>query len=177
MQPSAIPTSDQEATYTGICTLLASIVSLHGGSLPDAKFERYLRRLLLEDTTPVAAQPKTEELMKRIIRDGYVFKISDDIGTGDREVYWVVGPRGKVEIGDDGVRGLVKSVYGEVEEDVEEDLERKINKSLGVAEREAAKKQAAQQQNGEKKKRGRRRAETEQDDGEDDESDDSDDDE
>ncbi|KAI6950615.1 major facilitator superfamily transporter [Hortaea werneckii] len=176
VQPSAIPTSDQEATYTGICTLLTSIVSLHGGSLPDAKFERYLRRLLLEDNTPVAAQPKTEELMKRIIRDGYVLKISDDIGTGDREIYWVVGPRGKVEIGDDGVRGLVKSVYGEVEEDVEEDLERKINKSLGVAEREAAKRQAAQQQNGEKKKRGRNRAETEQD-REEDGSDDSDDDE
>ncbi|KAI7157977.1 hypothetical protein KC352_g27313 [Hortaea werneckii] len=176
LQPSAVPTSEQEATYTGICTLLTSIVSLHGGSLPDAKFERYLRRLLLEDNTPVAAQPKTEELMKRIIRDGYVLKISDDIGTGDREVYWVVGPRGKVEIGDDGVRGLVKSVYGEVEEDVEEDLERKINKSLGVAEREAAKKQAAQQQNGEKKKRGRNRPETGQD-REDEESDDSDDDE
>ncbi|KAI7489613.1 major facilitator superfamily transporter [Hortaea werneckii] len=176
VQPSAIPTSDQEATYTGICTLLTSIVSLHGGSLPDAKFERYLRRLLLEDNTPVAAQPKTDELMKRIIRDGYVLKISDDIGTGDREIYWVVGPRGKVEIGDDGVRGLVKSVYGEVEEDVEEDLERKINKSLGVAEREAAKRQAAQQQNGEKKKRGRNRAETEQD-REEDGSDDSDDDE
>jgi len=114
----------------------------------------------MEDNTPVDSHPKTENLLKRMEREGYIVKIRESTGTGEDDVYWMVGSRGKVEVGEDGVRGLTRSVYGELEEEGEQDLERKIVRSLGVAEKLAPKQNATQ--NGEKKRRGRRRKETEE---------------
>ena len=128
--------------------------------MPDTKMDRYLRRLGMEDNTPVDSHPKTENLLKRMEREGYIVKIRESTGTGEDDVYWMVGSRGKVEVGEDGVRGLTRSVYGELEEEDEQDLERKIVRSLGVAEKLAPKQNATQ--NGEKKRRGRRRKETEE---------------
>lgn len=114
--------------------------------------DRYLRRLNMEDATPVDGCEKTEKLLKRLERDGYVLKVKESTGTGEEDVFWIVGPRGKVEVGDGGVRGLTEAVYGELEEVEAEELERKIGRSLGSAEK------AAVVANGvEKKKRGRPR--------------------
>lgn len=156
-----MPTSEEEAKYTSIYTLLVALVALSGGTLPDQKMERYLRRLLLEDNTPVQSHPKTEFLMKRMERDGYILRIREPTGTGDDEVYWIVGPRGKVEVGDEGAAGLARAVYGELDEQEEEELERRIGKSLGVAENGAVK-QIVVQQNGERKKRGRKKKQPEE---------------
>lgn len=62
-------------------------------------------------------------------REGYVTKVRESTGTGEEDIYWVVGPRGKVEVGEEGVRGLVKAVYGG--EEVQE-LERRVERSLGA---------------------------------------------
>ena len=162
LAPSSVPTADEEAKYTAIYTLLISVVMFHGGTLPDMKMERYLRRLGLEDNTPLdhrqrEGRQKTEELVKRLSTDNYVYKVREATGMGEDEVYWVVGPRGKLEVGDEGVRGLARAVYGEQDEADEEELERRMGKSLGLAEAMAPRK-AGVEQNGEKKKRkGRRR--------------------
>lgn len=113
--------------------------------------ERYLTRLNLQDNTPLDGFEKTERLLKRVEKDGYVVKVKESAG-GEETVDWVVGPRGKVEVGEDGVGGLARAVYGDMDEEDEEELDRKIARSLGVGER---KPEAPRE--GEKKKRGRKR--------------------
>lgn len=120
----------------------------------------------MDETTPFTnsnafgALDKTEKLLKRMEKDGYVVKIRDN-SSGEETIDWVMGSRGKVEVGDVGVMNVVKTVYGDVEDEAE--LQRKLERSLGVGERRSQK-----QTNGEGKKRGRKRrnaeAEEEQDD-------------
>lgn len=159
LPPVAAPTSAEEGKYTSIYTLLVSLILLSGGQLPDAKMDRYLRRLGLEDATPVDGFEKTEKLMKRMEKDGYVLKVKENAGNGEEDVYWVVGPRAKVEVGEKGVEGLVKSVYGfGVEAEGDEELERRIKRSLGIGEGVARKAVEV-----EKKKKGRKRREEQED--------------
>lgn len=123
--------------------------------------ERYLRRLGIEDNAPMGApgggQEKTEKLLKRIEKDGYIVKIKEASGTGEDDVYWTVGPRGKVEVGEGGVEGLVKAVYGEMNGEEEEELERRIARSLGWGEE-----RPPATQNGVEKTKGRRRKDEEE---------------
>ena len=136
LQPPAAPTASEDSRYTGIYTVLISLISLSGGTLPDTKFERCLTRLQMEDRTPILEYDRTEKLVKRMERDGYIVKVKESTGTGDDDVYWVVGPRGKVEVGENGVRGLAKTVFGAMETQAEEEqLERKIARSLGLSDR------------------------------------------
>ncbi|KAH9828898.1 MAGE-domain-containing protein [Teratosphaeria destructans] len=133
---------EEERIYVGFSTVLVALIALSGGSLPDTKMDQYVRRLGAEDTTPLAgtAYERTENLMKRLERDGYLLKIREPSGTGEDDVYWVVGPRGKVEVGDEGASGLVKTVYdvGNMGNEEGEELERRIERSLGMAEKLAA---------------------------------------
>jgi len=63
-----------------------------------------------------------------MIKQGYIIRISDK--SGDEEtIDWRVGPRGKVEIGNKGIQGLVNEVYGDSAPD---DLEKRIHRSLGM---------------------------------------------
>lgn len=173
LPPPRAPTSDEESRYTAIYTILVSLISLSGGALSAAKMERYLRRLEIEDNTPVAAQQatgqeKTEKLLKRMEREGYLIRVKESTGQGDDDVYWTVGPRGKVEIGEDGVRGLTKAVYGDLDEGADEELDRKIARSLGLGDAPPA---ARGQNAAPQKKKGRRRKDAD-DDEEDEDSDD-----
>lgn len=140
LPPPQTPTAEAEAQYVALYTFIVALISLSGGSLADARLDRYLSRANVNEVTPFAhslavnAIDKTEKLMKRMERDGYIVKIKDT-SSGEELVEWIVGPRGKVEVGDEGVRGLVKTVYDG--EDGSEELERKLQRSLGVAERRA----------------------------------------
>lgn len=156
LQPPAAPTVEEESKYSAVYTTLISLISLSGGQLPDAKLDRYLRRLQMEDNTPLQSHSKTENLLKRLEKDGYIVRIKESTGTGEEDVYWTVGSRGKVEVGDEGVRGLVRAVYGDLNEADEEELERKTLRSLGLGER-AVVVAKAKEVVPEKKKRGRRR--------------------
>lgn len=121
----------------------------------------------MEDSTPIDGSEKTEKLFKRMEREGYVVKIKESIGAGgEEEVSWTVGPRGKMEIGDAGVKGLTSAVYGELDEAAQDELDRKIARSLGIGERpvERAKEKQANIQTAEKKKRGRPRKQQESED-------------
>lgn len=175
LQPNAAPTPEDESKYTAVYTILVSLIRLSGGALPDAKMERALERLRIEDTTPIADYEKTEKLMKRLEKDGYIVRVKESTGTGEDDVYWTVGPRGKVEVGDDGVRGLTKAVYGEQEsESAEDELERKIDRSLGISERLEQKEPEPTEK---PKKRGRKKRNQEEEEQEDEDDDEEDDDE
>ena len=124
--PSIIGSSDEEAAYTGLCTMVVAIIALSPGkSIPDSKLDRYLARLNANKNMPM---DKTENVLKKMSMQGYITKVVDR--TGDEEtVDWVVGPRGKVEIGNRAVLGLVKEVYGN---SAPEDLEQRLTRSLGI---------------------------------------------
>ena len=134
LPPVPAPTAEAEGTYTGLYTLLVALIMLGGGQIPQAKLERYIRRLGIEDRTPVAGSEKTEKLLKRLEREGYIREIREKAMQGEEDVSFIVGPRGKVEVGRVGVEGLVKAVYSLGEREDEEELERRIARSLGVEE-------------------------------------------
>lgn len=162
MPPSAVPTESEEGTYTGIYSVIVALISLHGGSLNDSKLERYMQRVHLDDNTPVEGYEKPALLIKRMERDGYIVRVKEAGPGGEEDVSWILGPRAKVEIGDDGVRGLTKCVYGQPEGTEGEDLERRIARSLGVGERPGDRQKQADA-GAEKKRRGRPRRGEEQD--------------
>jgi melanoma-associated antigen len=87
--------------------------------------ERYLKRANADTSTPV---DKTDKLLNRMIKDGYIVRIKDSLN-GDETVEYRVGPRGKVEVGAEGVAGLVRKVYGE---DGTEELEKRLENTLGL---------------------------------------------
>ena len=107
-QPTASSTA--ESTYTALYTFILSLIYLNANSLPTTKLDRYLSRVNLETYTPLEGV-SVERLMARMMREGYVEKRKEG-GAGDEEVYWVVGPRGRIEVGERGVVGLVRSAYG-----------------------------------------------------------------
>jgi melanoma-associated antigen len=117
--------------------------------------ERYLTRFQMEDNTPIADYKKQEALLKRMEREGYLVKVRESTAHGDEEVNWFVGPRGKVEVGDDGVRGLTKAVWGETDEEGEQELERRIARSLGMAEKAPPTVREQPVGKGQQKRRGR----------------------
>ena len=158
LPPVAAPTQVQEGTYTGLYSMLVALIMLGGGQIAQAKMERYLRRLGLEDRTPVPGSEKTEKLLKRLEKEGYIREIREKATQGEEDVSYIVGPRGKVEVGERGVEGLVKAAYGYPEGEDEEELERRIARSLGLGERGSV-----VQNGGARKKRGRARRDEEED--------------
>lgn len=126
MAPPQIPTSEQESQYVGLYTFIISTIAISGGSVPEGKLERYLKRMNANQSTPLGT---TEELLKRMIKDGYIVKVKDSTA-GEDMTDFLVGPRGKVEVPREAIANLVRTVYGP---DAIEDLEERINRSLGIA--------------------------------------------
>lgn len=126
ISPSVIGSAEEEAAYTGICTMIVSVIALSPGkSVPDSKLDRYLARLNANKNMPM---DKTENILKKMMNQGYIIRVVDR--SGDEEtVDWVVGPRGKIEIGNMGILGMVKEVYGASAPD---DLQQRLTRSLGI---------------------------------------------
>ncbi|KAL7268520.1 hypothetical protein RUND412_008856 [Rhizina undulata] len=119
------PQGFREQTYTGLVSMIVSLVYLNGRTIPEAKLDRYLKRMNADEYTPI---DKTEKILQTMVRLGYLLKVKDD--TGEVTAYeYHLGPRAKVEIGVEGVEGLVKSVYGVT---VPGDVEAKIRRNIGV---------------------------------------------
>ncbi|KAF2210892.1 hypothetical protein CERZMDRAFT_113044 [Cercospora zeae-maydis SCOH1-5] len=170
LAPAAAPTSDAEAQYTGIYTTLVSLILLSGGTLPDTKMERYLRKLGIDDRTTLAGYEKNEQLMRRLEKDGYLYKLKESTGTGEDDTYFVVGPRGRSEVGEDGVRGLARMIMPPQNDEEEEDLDKKVMRSLGISDKPAGQTQQAEAAS--KKPRQQRSAAPQDESEEDDEDDD-----
>jgi hypothetical protein len=105
--------------------MIISLISLCGGTLADAKLDRYLKRMNADVNMPM---DKTEAVLQKMIKQGYLVRIKENV-SGEETVDWMVGPRGKVEVGNEGVRGLVTDVYGDT---APEDLSDRIKSSLGL---------------------------------------------
>ncbi|KAF5228186.1 hypothetical protein FANTH_14560 [Fusarium anthophilum] len=129
LTPSKTPSADDEATYVGFYTMIISVISLSGGELSDQKLKRYLQRLNADRNV---SMDKTEIVLKRMEKQGYVVKRVErpPLGQdGDSTTTWHVGPRGKEEVGVDGVMGMTREVYGDSWND---DNEKKLRASLNI---------------------------------------------
>jgi hypothetical protein len=125
--PSLIGNSEDEAAYVALYTVIVAYIAMSpGGQVPDYKLARMLKRMNAE--TNVAGGTKTEVALARMERQGYIWKVKENTGE-DETTDWRVGPRGKIEIGNRGIQGFVREVYGE---DATEDLDKRLNRSLGV---------------------------------------------
>jgi len=143
--PTRAPSQFAESTYTALYTFILSLIYLNNGAIPENKLERYLKRVNADEFTPL--DMSLEKLLAKMSREGYMEK-RRDTSTGEEVVEWVVGPRGKVEVGAKGVAGLVKSVYGfgprglelrgdggdgeVVVKENEEELDARLARSLGI---------------------------------------------
>lgn len=108
VQPTRAPTLETEASYTAMYTFVLALIYLNNKALTDQKLNRYLKRVNADTYTPFGA---LEKLLQRMVREGYVEK-RRDTSLGEEVMEWVPGPRGKIEVGVNGVAGLVRSVYG-----------------------------------------------------------------
>ncbi|OOQ82206.1 hypothetical protein PEBR_39925 [Penicillium brasilianum] len=141
--PTRAPSTTTESTYTALYSFIIAIILLNGGSLGEQKLSRYLRRMNAEDYTPI---DKTDKLLARLCREGYLVRTREMDG-GEEVIEFMVGPRGKVEVGTSGVAGLVREVYGrgrdsgangeddstQIEREMRADFEARLRRSLGIA--------------------------------------------
>ncbi|EAW23134.1 MAGE domain-containing protein [Aspergillus fischeri NRRL 181] len=128
-----------EGTYTGLYSFIIAVILLNGGSLPEQKLERYLKRTNADTYTPV---DRTDRFLQRLCKEGYLIR-NREMDGGEEIIEYMVGPRGKVEVGVQGVAGLVREVYGcqgAVEGDDStpaeraqmEEFESRLARSLGI---------------------------------------------
>lgn len=138
--PPAVPTQEQEASYIAIYTFIVTAIYLHGGDLEESKLERYLRRTNLERNTPVGP---VEDLIKRLTREQYIARYTDKSGQ-DEVHHFIVGPRGKIEISEEGAAGLVRTVYGGSLEDLDSrlDVSLRISSKAETAEKKRKEEEA-----------------------------------
>ncbi|OQE14540.1 hypothetical protein PENFLA_c037G08346 [Penicillium flavigenum] len=136
--PTKAPSLYTESTYTGLYSFIIAVIVLNGGSLAEQKLDRYLSRTNAEIATPV---DRTDKLLQQLCKEGYIIKTREMDG-GEEVIEYVLGPRGKIEVGTSGVAGLVRTVYGKEKGDHEgltqlqreelEDFEGKLGRSLGI---------------------------------------------
>jgi hypothetical protein len=126
MGPSQVPTEEDESAYTGLYSMVIALILLSGGRLSESKLERFLKRMNADDTTPVGSK---EMVLARMIKDAYLVKIKDS-SSGEDIIDYMVGPRGKVEVGSEGIANFVRKVYGE---DATADMEQRLARSLHIS--------------------------------------------
>ncbi|KAI9724651.1 MAG: hypothetical protein M1828_003520 [Chrysothrix sp. TS-e1954] len=131
LEPSKVPTSEAEAAYTGLYSFLIAVITLGGGQLSEAKLDRYLRRMNADQSTPI---DKTEKMLARMVKEGYLHKSKETVN-GEEMTEYFVGPRGKIEVGEKGVAGLVRRVYGLPLDGApgDTDLERRLERTLRIS--------------------------------------------
>lgn len=125
LAPSSEDAPDVDSAYIGLYSMVITLILLSGGTISEGKLDRFLKRMNAAETTPVDT---TEKVLARMAKDGYIVKIKDTQG-GEELIDYMVGPRGKVEVGNEGAAQLVRTVYGD---DVD-DLDQRLKRSLGVS--------------------------------------------
>lgn len=129
LRPAQIPTTASEAGYAGFTNFVLSLICLSPGqTISESRLEKHLKRLNAE--TYVLGEKTDKGVLARMQREGYIIKVRERDGGGEETVEFVVGPRGKVEMGDGGVAGVVRKVYGKRDVDPD-DLERRLVRTLG----------------------------------------------
>lgn len=164
--PSKIPTIEAESTYVGLTSFVVSLIYLSGGSITESRLQKHLRKCNADETTPL---DRTEKVLQRMQKEAYIQEVKERVGD-EITIEYIVGPRGKIEIGDTGVAGLVKAVYGELDERLAKQLMRTLKMSAPNDERPNT------QTNGTSRRKGRgQQAQTNDEDENEDDSDEDDD--
>lgn len=88
---------------------------------------------------------KTENILKKMIAQGYIIKVVER-NADDESIDWIVGPRGHAEIGKKGIQRFVEEIYGE---GAPEDLSRRLERSLGIENRASKTKDVEQEEENE----------------------------
>ncbi|KAI5867735.1 MAGE-domain-containing protein [Durotheca rogersii] len=127
ISPSRIPSTAEEAAYVGFYTMVISLVVLNGGELSDTKLRRYLTRLNAGQNLPI---DKTDNVLQKLVRQGYVDKVVERSDGDEDTVTWCVGPRGRVEVPHESIAAVVTEVWGELPDD----FDKRLQRSLGVHE-------------------------------------------
>ena len=120
---------NREDSYVGLYTMAIALIIISGGIIPEGKLDRALRRMNADQSTPMGSKDKT---LSTMVKDGYIVKVKDASGGGEETVDYIVGPRGKVEVGRDGVAQFIRTMHGESEDEAE--LEKRIQRTLDAAE-------------------------------------------
>jgi hypothetical protein len=120
---------NREDSYIGLYTMVIALITISGGMMPEGKLDRALRRMNADNSTPLGTKEKT---LKLIVDNGYIARIKETQAGGEETVDYIVGPRGKLEVGRAGVADLVRMMYGQGGE--EEELEKRIERTLNIAE-------------------------------------------
>jgi DNA-binding PadR family transcriptional regulator len=108
--------------------MIIALIVISGGMMPEGKLDRALRRMNADQSTPLGTKDKT---LAAMVKDGYIVKIKDTTG-GEETVDYIVGPRGKVEVGRDSIADFIRIMYGTSE--AEDELDKKISRTLDLAE-------------------------------------------
>lgn len=140
LPPTKAPSSSHESTYVALYTFLVTVITLSGGAIPEQRLDRYLKRTNADSYTPIE---RTDRLLQRLCKDGYLVR-NREIDGGEEIVEYMVGPRGKIEVGEAGVAGLVREVYGRTDPDEDapgqneeaDDFEKRLERSLVAGRRE-----------------------------------------
>ena len=129
LTPPQIPTAAAEASYVGLVTFILSLIYLSPSkTISESRLEKHLKRMNADNY--VLNGEKTEKVLKRMEKEGYVVKHRERDGGGEETVDYVLGSRGKVEVSEQGVAGLVRKVYGKKDAEAEE-LDKRLVRSLG----------------------------------------------
>ena len=129
LQPAQIPSTGAEASYVGLTTFIIALIYLSSSqTMSESQLEKHLKRMNADNY--VLDGEKTEKVLKRMEKENYIIKVRERDGGGEESVEYIVGPRGKVEVGERGVAGLVRGIYGKKDAEADE-LERRLARSLG----------------------------------------------
>ncbi|OTB12886.1 hypothetical protein K445DRAFT_320716 [Daldinia sp. EC12] len=134
--PSRIPSTSEEAAYVGFYTMIVSLIVLNGGELSDTKLRRYLTRLNAGQNLPM---DKTDNVLQKIVKQGYVDKVVEKSDGDEDAVTWCIGSRGRVEVPPESIAAVITEVWGELPDD----FHKKLHRSLGIQEPERANDESA----------------------------------
>ncbi|KAI8941244.1 hypothetical protein NX059_002476 [Plenodomus lindquistii] len=128
-QPLEEGNLNTEDSYVGLYTMAIALITISGGIMPEGKLDRALRRMNADQSTPIGNKDKT---LAAMAKDGYIVKVKEAAPGQDETVDYIVGPRGKVEVGREGVARLIRAMFGESED--QDELEKRIQRTMDVAE-------------------------------------------
>ncbi|KAI0112847.1 MAGE-domain-containing protein [Daldinia grandis] len=121
--PSRIPSTSEEAAYVGFYTMIISLIVLNGGELSDTKLRRYLTRLNASQNLPM---DKTDNVLQKIVRQGYVDKVVEKSDGDEDAVTWCIGSRGRVEVPPESIAAVITEVWGELPDGFHKKLQRSL---------------------------------------------------
>ncbi|RAK99004.1 MAGE domain-containing protein [Aspergillus ibericus CBS 121593] len=118
-----------ESNYTGLYSFIIAVILLNGGTINEQKLDRYLKRTNTDAYTPI---DRTDRFLQRLCKEGYLVR-NREVDGGEEVIEYMLGPRGKVEVGANGVARMVREVYGRSDPDERDDeFEIRLARSLGL---------------------------------------------